>query len=478
MISETEELKKEESQRAFSIRWARNSVFFFTSQLFSKGLFFLTTIYLARTLGVTEYGKFAFAFGFVTLFSVLTKFGLDLLTSKEVGENTEQASRYFRATFTLRSVFSVAFVILIFISTLFLGKSPEINRLMLLLAVSASLQSIAGAGTSLLEGLQSFVTRSVFMVLMYGSIFVMLLMFLYFQADLHSVGSAFLTGAVLYAAITLTVCHFMIAPVAFTLDTEFLKGLFLRALPLGLTEMFIGVYYRIDTVLLSLLTSDKIVGWYDAAYTFVYGLRLLPVTVAMVLLPGLSSMYSRNTVKAAGLYRKTLFYSIAIGTCLTFLVMIHSERLVDFVFGVEYRPSATIVPILIWTCVVMFVNAFQGILLVITDQRMALFRATAIGALSNLFLNLYFIPKWDMYGAAVVTVLSEFFVFVVSAFYLRSFMSWRDFARFCVTPLFAITVLFFLYKYFGEMQFVFLSLICVMVYSAIFVATRKFVQPT
>ena len=108
------------------------------------------------------------------------------------------------------------------------------------------------------------------------------------------------------------------------------------ALPLGLMEIFIGIYYRIDTVLLSFITTDAIVGWYDAAYTFVHGLRLLPVTVAMVLLPGLTNIYSKNREKAAGIYRNTMYYSIATGVWITFLIAANSSFLVSLVFGKGY----------------------------------------------------------------------------------------------------------------------------------------------
>src|SRR5918996_3552092 len=116
----------EESRRSFSIRWAKNSIFYFTSQILGKGLFFLTTVYLARLLGASEYGKFAFAFGFVTLFSVITKFGLDLLTSRDVGENRQLAGEYFRASITLRAVLACVFLLLMLIGTQVLDKPSEV----------------------------------------------------------------------------------------------------------------------------------------------------------------------------------------------------------------------------------------------------------------------------------------------------------------------------------------------------------------
>jgi O-antigen/teichoic acid export membrane protein len=469
--------ESEESRRSFSIRWAKNSIFYFTSQLLGKGLFFLTTVYLARLLGASEYGKFAFAFGFVTLFSVITKFGLDLLTSRDVGENRQLAAEYFRASVTLRAVLACVFLLLMLIGIQVLDKPTEVNRLILLLAISAALQSIAGAGTSLFEAVQSFGYRSILNIFMYGAIFLALFATTYSNPALDSVGPAFLIGAILYCVVALGLSHFKIARFSWSLDSKFLWNLFKAALPLGLTEIFIGIYYRVDTILLSLFKTDEIVGWYDAAYTFVYGLRLLPVTVGMVLLPSLSNLHSREPEKAAGIYRLTMFYSIAIGVWITFLIAMNSTQLVTLVFGTEYEPSAHVLSWLIWTCVIMFANAFQGILMVVTQQRSGLFKATALGAISNILLNLILIPKFDMYGAAISTILSEFCVFLICAGYLRRFVSVFSFLRFLFAPALGLAVMMLLWSYLGLTHFLVASLLCTIGYFAVFLALRKFTVP-
>ncbi len=478
MADSIEEQQTGESHRSFSLRWAKNSIFYFISQLAGKGLFFLITVYLARVLGASEYGKFAFAFGFVTLFSVITKFGLDLQTSRDVGENPELAAQYFRASVALRTILAFVFLLIVLAGIQVLGKDSDVNRLILLLAVSAALQSIAGASTSLFEAVQSFVYRSILNVLMYGVIFLALLIATSSKPDLESVGPAFLTGAVLYCVMALVLCHVKIVRFSWQRDSAFLWKLFKMALPLGLTEIFIGIYYRIDTVLLSLFTTDEIVGWYDAAYTFVYGLRLLPVTVGMVLLPGLSKLFSKEPQKAREIYRLTMYYSIAMGVWITFLMAMNSTRLVNLVFGPGYAPSAGVLVWLIWTCVIMFANAFQGILLVITEQRTALFRATAAGAISNIALNLILIPRWDMYGASVATVLSEFCVFLICAGYLRKFVSPASFLRFVFAPLLGFSVMALLWFYLDQSHFLLTTALCTLAYFILFFALRRFGVPT
>jgi O-antigen/teichoic acid export membrane protein len=459
--------------KEFYSRFAKNSIVYFASQVIGKGLYFLITVYLARTLGAQEYGKFAFAIGLVTLLSVISKFGLDLLTSRDVGERPSLAAQYFHASLTLRLALALVFISLVLLLLPLLGKPLEVNRLIVFLAVAAALQSIAGAGTSLFEGLQLFTHRSVLNVCMYGFILLTVVAATYRHPDLILVGPAFILGAVAYFLVTVALGHLKVAPVRLSKDFPFVWKLFRMALPLGLTEVFIGIYYRIDTVLLSLFDTDSIVGWYDAAYTFVYVLRLLPVTAAMVLLPALSNIFPKSQERATHIYKTTVQLSLSFGFLITFFIAVNSGTIVSLVYGNAYGPSADVLRLLIWTCVIMFSNAFQGILLIISEQRVAFFRATAIGAISNLLLNLYFIPKWGMFGAAITTILSEFFVFVACAASLRRFVSFIEHLKMILPPLIVTALLFLFWRFFGSKHPVEANVICFLIYLPVFLLQRR-----
>jgi O-antigen/teichoic acid export membrane protein len=422
-------------------RFARNSVYHFTTQVISKGLFFLTTVYLARRLGAVQYGQFAFAYGLVSLFSLLTKFGLDLLTSSEVGENTDRAPEFFTGSLLLRISLSGIVLLILWLLVPFLQKTPEVNSLIFVLALAVMAQSLGGASTSLFEAFQFFGYRSFLNLCMFGLLLACVVIANRFNPTLSKSGYAYLIAASVYCAIALALCRAKIARFSWPPSFAFLKRLFLMALPLGLSEIFIGIYYRADTVLLSLFDTDAVVGWYDAAYTFVYGLRLLPVSIAMVMLPGLSRIFAESPEEALQYYRTAIRYSSAVGFFLTFVLAAASKLWVHIVFGDQYGPSAQVLPILIWTCAIMFVNSFQGIFLIVSRQRKRFFYTTGVGAVSNLIFNLILIPRYSMYGAAWATVLSEFLVFVVSAQSLSGLFSWKELLSSIGVPAITIALL-------------------------------------
>jgi O-antigen/teichoic acid export membrane protein len=403
-------------QNRYSIHIAKNSLIYFSAQVIGKGMYFLTTIYLARKLGAAEYGKFGFAFGLVTIFSVLSKFGLDILTSRDVGEDNSRASLYFSGGLILRVLLSFVMIAALAVISRFFDKPADVNALVLLLGCAIALQSWAAASTSLFEAFQLFPFRSFLSICMYGFIFLSVVVAFRHSVNVVAAGWAFVIGSSVYTLIAFVLCNWKITKFHIQWDntfTDFLRTLFSKALPLGLADVFIGIYYRADAVILSMMHANQVVGWYEAAYAFVYGLRLLPVTFALVLLPSLARIYSTDQKRAFSIFAKATRLSAVAGIALTTIVALGARPLVQLCYGSEYAPSAGVLPLLIWTCAIMFVTGLEGMFLIVCGKRNAFFRATAAGAVSNLILNLLLIPKWNMYGAAVATVASEFVVFIV-----------------------------------------------------------------
>jgi O-antigen/teichoic acid export membrane protein len=216
-------------ESVLNLRIASNSLVYFLSQLVSKGLFFVTTVYLARALGASVYGKFAFAFSLVTIFSVITKFGLDPLLSRNVSENRKKAAPYFANTLALRSILTVPFFLLLLVSIVVLRKPADVNRLILLLALSAAFQSFAGAGTSLLEAFQMFPHRSVLNICMYGFVLLGAMIAFHLKPDLVGIGIGFAAASLFYGAMTLWFSHRKATPLEFTWNKTSLWVLFRSA---------------------------------------------------------------------------------------------------------------------------------------------------------------------------------------------------------------------------------------------------------
>ena len=68
----------------------KNTFWLALEEVISKLLKLILIIYVARILGVTNYGKFIFALAFVSLFVIFSDFSLSIITTREVSRGKEK----------------------------------------------------------------------------------------------------------------------------------------------------------------------------------------------------------------------------------------------------------------------------------------------------------------------------------------------------------------------------------------------------
>ena len=94
---------------------AKNITWIGFSYLITKPLFFLFTIFVARKLGVEDFGKFSFVLAFVMIFSFVFDFGFNQLTTRDVAKEKLLAPIYLGNGFSFRIIISGIVLSLIYI---------------------------------------------------------------------------------------------------------------------------------------------------------------------------------------------------------------------------------------------------------------------------------------------------------------------------------------------------------------------------
>ena len=87
-----------------------------------------------------------------------------------------------------------------------------------------------------------------------------------------------------------------------------------------------------------------------------------------------------------------------------------STLVVEFLYGKEYLGSSSVLIIHIWTGVFVFLGVASSKYLLAENFIRKTFYRTFIGALLNIILNYYLIRIIGIQGAAISTLVSQFFV--------------------------------------------------------------------
>ncbi len=163
--------------------------------------------------------------------------------------------------------------------------------------------------------------------------------------------------------------------------------------------------------MLSIMVGNAVVGWYNAAYKFIYIFLSFNTLFIISIFPVISRFYktSKESIKFA--YEHSFKYMLIITIPIAVLVTVLANKIILLIYGPNYIPSVIALQILIWTIVFMFVNGISGNFLGSINKQPIVTKITAIGAVTNIILNILLIPKYSYIGSSFATVITELIIY-------------------------------------------------------------------
>ncbi len=377
-----------------------------------------SSMILARSLGVADYGRYSLVFLYATLFQGLASFGVDEILTRELSRGRRDPRTLLGNAIFLRLVLSgCAVVVCVWVAhageqdsqvawATVLGVLP-----LLLSAVYVPLWSILAARMdySLREAIV-VASRVAELALIAG----------------FAVAGAGFVGLVAATALAQTV------PFGLTLwflrdrarpvlryDAAVAKDLLLQAAPLGLASLVALVYGRVDGVLLARLVGYESVGLYSAAYKFLNLTLALPYVVNAAVFPVLARI-EEDREAAQVVFQRTFDYLILVALPLAMAVSFLAPWLVSVVYGRGFEGAAGPLRVLLWAGVLMFATRTCRQVLVAGGQQTPHLVLLVAGAVANVALNLWWIPAGGMMGAAWATLCAEAGVLGASYWVVRT----------------------------------------------------------
>lgn len=205
------------------------------------------------------------------------------------------------------------------------------------------------------------------------------------------------------------------------------------SLPFILADMMIFVYGQTDKIMLRhMLDSSEAVGYYSAAIAISGLIAFLPAAILESARPPIMEAKDRDEA----LYRRrlrllyavllwiSLLYSLAV-TCL-------AEPIVYLLYGKAYYPAIPALRIAVWYTAFSYLGSGRSLYLICEKKNRFVSLFSAMGALSNIALNLLLIPPLGIKGAALATLLTQLLANLV---YPALFPATRAYSRHVIEAL-------------------------------------------
>lgn len=410
-----------------NIRWKENPFLYFTNyfkirrfikskifynfsylssaQIISMAIGFFVTIYLARILGPSNYGKIGFALVIVSYFALISNLGLDMHGARELARYKKRGPEYLTNIVVIKTAASIISYILLIFFLYFLPKTNEIKLLILLFGISMLINPFSAEW--FLQGLENMKWIAYKRTINSISYALLIFFFIRNSGDLYKVCLSNI-GAIFISII------FLIYQIKKYISLKFFniklcKELIKKSLWLFITIITITIYNGTDILMLGFMSPPEEVGLYRAGYQLsLGGFIIIPNLITYAFFPRMrfdNPTFNRD--------RKT--YAIVVGSyglILLLFLLIFGKWFFFLIFGANYIGGFPSFYILMLAVVILCFNGLFSQPLFASGYEKYIFHQTFLSAVINIGANFILIPKLAATGAAVALLLAETIGFI------------------------------------------------------------------
>jgi O-antigen/teichoic acid export membrane protein len=406
---------------------ARGAAGMLILRVLQVGLEFLCGLVLARLLGASSYGAYAFAVSWVGLLGIPAACGFDRFLIREVAKFQARAQWQLLRGMLRRSgqivlVASTVLALAAAVSARLLATEPgsEMAIALQLGMIIVPLVAISRLRQAALQGLGRVVWGQTPETLVQPLVLLCCLGAMYLLQGVPRTGP---TAVILHTAAAAVACaggiaflHRSLPARAKTAPAAYqTRAWFTGAMPfLWILGMNVIVTYT-DVIMLGLLVGSEPTGVYRVASQMAAFVALPLTAISLAFAPTIASLYVLNDM--ASLQRKATRSAQAIvALALPIMAtMFFFGRHILALFGPEFTAGYPALVILSCAYVLNAAMGTSGYLLIMTRHERAVAITFSATAAIDVIANLLLIPVWGINGAAASTALSVVLVSVVFA---------------------------------------------------------------
>lgn len=384
-----------------------NTGWLFSEKLLQMVLGLVVGVWVARYLGPDKFGLLNYAIAFTGLFSPLAKLGLDRIVVRDLIQNPSDKHKILGTAFVIKLISGILAYLLAVGTISLLRPADNLTRALVevigcgmyfqvFYTIDLWFQSRVESKYTVWSKNAAYICINIFKIIL-----------IYLQAPVIFFAWNAL-GEVVLGAIGLLIIYKLKGNhiTAWRISIHWAKDLLNNALPLMFSGMAVMVYLRVDTIMLGQMFGDESVGIYSVATRLSELWYFLPSAIVSSVSPAIIEYKSLEEA----LYEQRLQKLFTIMTGLAYAIAIPmtilATPIVMIMYGQEYIASGSVLAIHIWASVFVFLGVGKGIWIVTEGLTRFALVSTLCGAIVNILLNLFLIPRYREVGAAIATVIS------------------------------------------------------------------------
>jgi len=386
------------------------------SKALSTVLALVSIAFITRYLGKEGFGNYATVLAFLSLFAAVADLGLYSISTREISKEGADEKKIVGNIFALRIISAIGIALLSPLLVYFFPYPKEVKLGIVIVAFSF----IFSSGYQVLNGIfqKNLAMDKVAIAELIGKLLQVATVIVAVKINL---GFQWIVAALLFNMILsfTTIYYLSKKYIRFKLqfDFSYWKNFLKESAPIGVSAIITFAYFKLDTIILSIMQTSSDVGIYNAANKVLENITFFPAMIVGLIFPLLSKNIMINKKIFSDIANKTFKVFIILVVPLMVGTLFLSQGIIRVIGGGGFAEAAAVLRIQVFSLALIFFGNFFNSILIAGHLQKNLMRVLGFAAIINITLNIFLIPRYSYFGAAYVSVLTEFLV-VALGFYV------------------------------------------------------------
>lgn len=399
-------------------RIVKNATWIIGCKVAQAVLALIVSMLSARYLGPSKYGLLNYAASLVAFVVPIMHLGLDATLVQELINAPNKEGEVLGTALTMCVVSGVACILGITTFVCFVHSS-EVETIIVVALYSTILlfQAIEMIQYWFQAKLLSKYT-SIVMLVAYvtTSVYKLLLLVLGSSVYWFAIAQSF-DYCIIAVALCLIYKRLGSGKLSFSLKTA--KQMFSKSRYYIVSSLMVTIFAQTDRIMLKMMIDETAVGYYSAAVSCAGMTGFVFIAIISSARPVILEKKQQdqeafeNTLKI--LYAIIIYLALAQSAVLT----VFSEFVIAVLYGSAYSATSPILKIVVWFTTFSYIGSVRNIWILAEGKQRYLWIINLSGALANVILNLLLIPTFGINGAAIASLVTQFFTNVVIGFVIK-----------------------------------------------------------
>jgi O-antigen/teichoic acid export membrane protein len=403
-------------------RLSSKSIWLLGSRVGSQLGLAIFTILVARTLGSTGFGEYAFIASVVFIGNVLTTFGTDMLLIREIASTKDHSN--LSAALFIQLGLSTAFVSIVYIaSALVPAQEPAAVATLRIYSLSLFAQAFFTVYTTALRGRQHMRAYSVLNTITMAAQLLVALLLYWMHGSLLQLAVLLLAVQLFSAILAGLACKVVLPNELHLWSLKFgtLRPLMKASAPIALLGALGVLYQRFSLLLLPGLAGTAAAGWFSAGARLVEAAKTGHGAALTAIYPMMAETHAQRPDRWSRAFRIPGVILLGGGLIGAVALYMLAAPLVLLLFGSGYLASIPVVRILAWILVPYAINSFLTLALLAHHEERTIVQGLTLSTAILVTLTVWWAPLAGALGAAGAALCAE----TAQALFLVATDLWR-----------------------------------------------------